>query len=128
MTGKPNAVRVFKTAWFTKVARKAGLKDDVPCDAIASVMLGQMDDLGGGVFKKRLNQNRHRAIILAKVGQHWIFEYLFAKQDRANIEDDELRAFRKLAAAYAALTGQHLEDLVRNADLTEICHDRHTAI
>ncbi len=29
-------------------------------------MLGQADDLGGCVFKKRLNDNLHRSIILAK--------------------------------------------------------------
>ena len=52
-------------------------------------MLGQCDDLGGGVFKKRLNKNMHRSIILAKGRRYWIYEYLFAKKDRANIEDDD---------------------------------------
>ena len=62
-------------------------------------MLGQADDLGGGVFKKRLNDNMHRSIILAKGGRHWLFEYLFAKKGRDNIEDDELAGFRVLAKA-----------------------------
>ncbi len=53
--------------------------------------------------KKRLNKNEHRAIILAKGGERWIYEFLFAKKDRGNIEDDELKAFRKLAADYAGL-------------------------
>lgn len=57
-----------------------------------------MDDLGGGVFKKRLNDNRHRSIIIARHDAFWVFVYLFAKQ--ANIETDELEAFRKLAALY----------------------------
>ena len=60
-------------------------------------MLGQADDLGGGVFKKRLSKNTYRSIILAKGGSCWIFEYSFAKKDRENIGEDELRAFRKLA-------------------------------
>lgn len=34
--------------------------------AAAAVMKGQGDDLGGGVLKKRLNENRHRSIILAQ--------------------------------------------------------------
>ena len=29
-------------------------------------------------------------IILAKAGRYWVYEYLFAKQNKANIEDDEL--------------------------------------
>lgn len=86
-------------------------------------MNGQADDLGGGVFKKRLNKNMHRAIILAKGGQNWMFEYLFAKKDRDNIDDDELAAFRSLAKEKAKLTARQLAELVQNGDLTEICHD-----
>ena len=64
--------RVFKTAWFAKEARKAKITNEVLCRAISQVMQGQADDLGGGVYKKRLNDNLHRSIILAKAGQHWI--------------------------------------------------------
>ena len=60
------AARVFKTRWFSKAARKALIKDDELCAAIAEVIRGQADDLGGGVFKKRLDRNRHRSIILAR--------------------------------------------------------------
>ncbi len=95
--------RVFKTAWFSKAATRAIIPDKELGSAISQVMAGQADDLGGGVFKKRLNKNRHRAIILAKGGQYWVYQYVFAKQERDNIDDDELAAFRKLAKSYAAL-------------------------
>jgi hypothetical protein len=85
--------------------------------------MGQVDDLGGGVFKKRLNNNQHRSIILAKGGKHWVYAYLFAKQDRANIEDDELLAFRLLAKSYAGITEPQLRQLLVNGDFVEICHD-----
>ena len=58
-------MRTFKTAWFSKAAGKARIGDDELCEAIQGVMKGQADDLGGGVFKKRLNKNRHRSILLA---------------------------------------------------------------
>jgi len=61
--------RTFKTAWFAKAARKARISDAVLCKAITQVVLGQADDLGGGVFKKRLNDNMHRSIVLAKSGE-----------------------------------------------------------
>jgi hypothetical protein len=115
--------RVFKTAWFSKAARKTRIRDDELCKAIEQALKGQADDLGGGVFKKRLNRNMYRAIILAKGGRHWMYEYLFAKQDRDNIEDDELAAFRQLAKSYETLSDQQIAQLVRNGDLTEICHD-----
>jgi hypothetical protein len=116
--------RVFKTAWFTRAAKKARIGDGELCLAIQQVMAGQADDLGGGVFKKRLNDNMHRCIIVAKGGRCWVYAFLFAKQDRANISPDELVAFRKLAAAYAQLTASELSTGLRNVDLTEICHDR----
>jgi hypothetical protein len=86
-------------------------------------MLGQADDLGGGVFKKRLNDNKHRSIILAKAGKWWVFEYLFAKKDRDNIEDDELVQFRALAKNYAMLNEAQIEQLVEGSHLKEIFHD-----
>jgi len=115
--------RVFKTARFSKDAKKARISDAKLCAAIRQVMAGQADDLGGGVFKKRLNDNMHRSIILAKGGRYWVYEYLFAKKDRDNIEDDELTAFRSLAKAYAGLTDVQIAALVSGKDIVEICHD-----
>jgi hypothetical protein len=68
----PKTVRAFKTAWFAKEARKAKISDEDLCKAIKQVIQGQADDLGGGIFKKRLNDNMHRSIILANVDQYWI--------------------------------------------------------
>jgi hypothetical protein len=118
--------RVFKTAWFNKAARKAHIPDEELCYAIRQVMLGQADDLGGGVFKKRLRKNQYRSIILARAGHYWIYEYLFAKQERANIEDDELAGFRKLVRAYAALATHQVNQLVRENDWMEICDGNQT--
>lgn len=116
------ASRVFKNAWFAKASRKAGISDQQLCVAIAQVMQGQADDLGGGVFKKRLNDNRHRSIILAKGGRYWIYEYLFAKQDRDNIDADELEAFRILTKNYGELSDVQVTKLVEQRFFVEICH------
>jgi hypothetical protein len=115
--------RAFKTARFSKDAKKSKIRDDELCQAIKQVQLGQADDLGGGVYKKRLNDNLHRSIILAKGGAYWIYEYLFAKKDRDNIDDDELLALRLLAKSYAGLTENQLSLLLANRDFVEICHD-----
>lgn len=90
------------------------------------VIAGQADDLGGGVYKKRLNRNMHRSIVLARGGQHWIFAYLFAKKDRANIEPDELVEFRKLALAYGRMTADQLSIALNEGDLLEL-KDEHQA-
>ena len=118
--------RTFKTSWFAKAAHKALLTDGQLCEAIAEVRKGQADDLGGGVFKKRLDKNRRRSIILAKGGRYWVYAYLFAKKDRTNIEDDELKAFRKLADLYAAKTDTEIGKELEANELLEICNDRNT--
>lgn len=91
---------------------------------MSQVMEGKADDLGGGVFKKRLNDNMHRSIILAKARNYWVYEYLFAKKDRNNIEDDELSAFRELAKSYARLTDDPISRLVQNRQFKEICNQK----
>lgn len=116
--------RAFKAAWFNKAAKKAKIKDIELCLAIRQVIDGQAIDLGGGVFKKRLNDNKHRSIILAKGGCYWIYEYLFAKKDLDNIDDSELHDFRKLAKLYAELSVEQIEKLVKNKSLIEIYYDK----
>ena len=115
--------RPFKTAWFSKAARKARIGDPALIAAIREVMQGQADDLGGGVFKKRLNKNRHRSIVLAKGGRHWIFSYLYAKKDRDNIDADELADFKKLAQAFGRMTDSELASAMSQGDLLELCDE-----
>lgn len=124
MSNAEETVRAFKTAWFAKAARKARIGDDELCEAIRAVMKGQADDLGGGVFKKRLDKNRHRSIILAKGQRYWVYAYLFAKKDRANIDESELKAFRGLADLYARKTDGEIERELEAREIVEICNDR----
>lgn len=51
-----------------------------------------------------------------------VYEYLFAKKDRANIDDDESAGFRKLAKGYEGLTDHQLTALIQDGDLVDICH------
>jgi hypothetical protein len=115
--------RAFKSAGFAKAAKKAGITDEALCEAIVQVIAGQADDLRGGVFKKRLSGNDYRSIVLARGGDFWVYAYLFAKKDRANIDAAELKGFRQLAKAYAELKAAQVEMLLRNKDWIEICRE-----
>lgn len=114
--------RVFKTAWFSKAAKKAHIHDKELCIAVQQAMQGQVDDLGGGVFKKRLNDNLHRSIILAKAGRWWVYEYVFAKKDRDSIDSDELAQFKLLAKSYSTLNAAQGQQLIDDQHFVEICH------
>jgi hypothetical protein len=112
--------RIFKTAWFTKAASKAQISDAELFEAMLSVLNGQADDLGGGVYKKRLNKNKHRSIIIAKGGKYWVYAYIFAKKDRTNIEKHELNKFSELADLYAKKTDTDIIIELNLGELLEI--------
>ncbi|WP_164038490.1 type II toxin-antitoxin system RelE/ParE family toxin [Serratia marcescens] len=116
-------MRTFKTCWFSRKARAHGITDKALCRAVKDVQRGLAADLGSGVFKKRLNHNRDRALVLAKNGRHWVFVFLFAKQAQTNITGAELHAFRKLAMQFGALSDDQVESLVVKKEWVEICHE-----
>ncbi len=113
-------VRIFKSAWFAKAAKKSGISDGALGKAMHQVLAGQADDLGGGVYKKRLAKNLYRSIILAKAKDFWVFEFLYAKQDMANISEGELHAFRQLAKAYANLEASQIDAMIAAKHWIEI--------
>lgn len=115
-------MRVFKTKWFASEARSHAITDEELCRAILETEQGKADALGGGVFKKRLHQNRERAIILAK-GEVIGFTFLYAKQDMSNINSQELAGFREIAKHYGFLTKAQLTAMINTKELTEICYD-----
>ncbi len=116
-------MRVFKTAWFTRAALRARVPDTELCGAVRTAAAGQIVDLGGGVFKKRLGRSRYRGIILARGGDLWFYVYLFSKQDQATISAADLAGFRLLAKNYAASSPTLLTSLLSAGYLKEICRD-----
>lgn len=116
--------RIFKTSWFSKMAGKRGIADPELCKAMKEVMEGKADLLGGGVWKKRLNDNMDRSIIAAKGEKNWIFVFLFMKKDRENIDKAEEADFKKLASSYALLKPSAITALLESKDFVEICHEQ----
>ncbi len=124
MPALPYKSRAFKTKRFSKTADDAHISDQDLCAAVKEVMTGQAVDLGGGVYKKRINKNEHRSVLLAKGGKLWIYQHLFAKKDTANISQAELKAFKQLAKDYEKLTQEQLTHLIDSKDLQEICNEQ----
>ena len=98
-------MRIFKTKTFVRFARHASLGDEALRRAVINAERGLVDaDLGGGVIKQRIGRagggksGGFRTIVLFRSGGRAVFVYGFAKNERDNIGEDELRAFRKLAA------------------------------
>ncbi len=115
--------RCFKTKYFAKQARKANIDDEELCRTLKDLSAGKGTDLGGGVFKKRLNENRHRSIIVAKSDDYWVLEFLFGKKHTENITSAALDGFRTLADTYAVLKTDQLAKLLEDQALKEICNE-----
>ena len=120
-------MRVFKNKAFARFARKARLTDAVLCAAIADATRGLIDaDLGGGVVKQRIarqgggKSGGFRTIILFRIGKKAFFVHGFAKNEQDNIRDDELAAFKLLAAEMLAYDDEALATAVGNGTLTEV--------
>ena len=120
-------MRIFKTKQFARIATRERISDSVLRDTIRRAEAGLIDaDLGGGVIKQRIarqGQGRsggYRSIILFKRQSVSFFVYGFAKNDRDNIDQMELRAYRSLAAEMLALDDEALYLSKRNGTIVEI--------
>ena len=120
----PMKLRLFKSRNFAEAARKAWIGDMELGEAFGQMLRGQADNLGGGVWKKRLNHNRHRSIVLAKGRHYWAYQFLFAKQDQSNISLKELAGFRALAKAYEGLNEIQIQQLLDLREFVEIHHEQ----
>jgi hypothetical protein len=124
-------MRVFKNKSFARFARKVQMTDAVLCAAIADTSRGLVDaDLGGGVVKQRVarqgggKSGGFRTIILFRLRERAFFVHGFAKSEQDNIRDDELAAFKMLAAEMMAYDDDALARAIANGTLMEVmCND-----
>jgi hypothetical protein len=123
-------VRIFKTKWFVRYARRERIGDHSLCGAIERAERGIVDaDLGGGVIKQRIartGQGRSggfRLLVAYRSGDRAVFLYGFAKNERDNIEDDELATLREIAAGWLEANGERLERAIEEGFLQEVSYD-----
>jgi hypothetical protein len=121
------AVRIFKTKWVARFARRELINDASLKEAIERAERGIIDaDLGGGLIKQRVarpGQGRSggfRMIVAYRTEERAFFLYGFAKNERENIEDDELQTLRDIAADYLKQDDTALDEAVGEGELQEI--------
>jgi hypothetical protein len=121
---------VFKIRHFGRWSRKSGLTDRARCQAVAEMAAGLIDaELGGGLIKKRValpgrgKRGGARTLVATNKGSRWSFVFGFEKNERANVNDEELEALQDLAADLLARTSAQLDAAVADGTLQEICHD-----
>jgi hypothetical protein len=123
-------MRVFKSKWFAKFARKERITDAQLCKAVRNAERGLIDaDYGGGVIKQRIarpsagKSGGYRSIILFRRGERSFFVYGFAKNDQSNIDASEERVFKDLAQLVLAASDADLENFINHHKYEEVTYD-----
>ena len=123
-------MRIFKTRWLRRYARRERIADESLREAIERAERGLVDaDLGGGVIKQRVaraGQGRsggYRMLVAYRAGERAVFLYDFAKRERENIDADELLTLREIGAAWLAADAGQIARALDEEALQEVPHE-----
>jgi hypothetical protein len=120
-------LRIFVTKVFGRFARSESISDDRLREAIGRANAGLVDaDLGSGLIKQRIGRQRqgrsrgYRTVIAFRERDRALFLHGFAKNERDNIDQNDLARLRKLAAVYLTASNEELEAWCAAGELKEV--------
>jgi len=124
-------VQAFKTKWLARFARHEGITDKSLGEAIERAERGLIDaDLGSGLIKQRVarpGQGRsggYRTIVAYRAQGRAVFLYGFAKNERDNIDPDQLLSLREIVAAWLVADAAKIQQALDDGALQEVQHDQ----
>jgi len=123
-------LEIFKTRGLIRFVRRERIEDGSLREAIERAERGVIDaDLGSGLIKQRVarpGQGRSggfRMMIAYRAGNRAVFLYGFAKNERANIEPDELLSLREIGAAWLEADAKKIALAIEEGVLQEVDDD-----
>ena len=100
------------------------------CAAVAEIEAGLIDArLGGSLLKKRIAKGNRgksggfRTIVAYRQHDRLVFLYVFGKNERDNITEQERVALSEIGDEYMRLSPQKLDQLVAKGTLMEVVRD-----
>jgi hypothetical protein len=121
------AVRIFKTKWFARYARREGIADKRLREAIERAERGMIDaDLGGGLIKQRVaregkgRSGGYRVIVAYRLRYRAVFIYGFARSEQENVESDDLVTAKEIAAKWLAADVERIDRAIEEDELQEV--------
>jgi len=117
----------LKTKWFNKWAKKNLISDDILLDTLKNIPneLGVVD-LGSGLYKVRTpktgkgKSGGFRTIVVYREEYISIFVFGFSKTDKGNLNNQELKYFKKLSKDLLSITREEYMELVKLGDFVSI--------
>jgi hypothetical protein len=125
-------MRILKNSWFTRFADKEGITDGELKEAVKLLEAGLPRqlvggaDLGGDVYKMRLarpgegKSGGYRVIVFYRTEERTFFVYGFAKSKRGNIDQGELRNYKKKAKIALSLTDRQIKNKLKKRAWIEV--------
>ncbi|MDN5836578.1 MAG: type II toxin-antitoxin system RelE/ParE family toxin [Nitrosospira sp.] len=86
--------------------------------------------MGGSLYKKRVartgsgKSGGYRTLLSARIGSRYVFLHGFPKSDKANITQDEKKAFQFAGKVFLDLSTDNLRKVVQTGVLMEVCCDK----
>ena len=121
---------VFVTRTFARWMRKSQVTDLDILGATEEMVQGLIDaNLGGHLVKKRVALRGRgksagaRTIVATKFEQRWIFLFGFEKNERSNIDANELKVLQELAVSLLDLDPQAIASAVSAGQLFQLQGD-----
>ncbi|HEY3989699.1 MAG TPA: type II toxin-antitoxin system RelE/ParE family toxin [Acidobacteriaceae bacterium] len=120
-------IRVFQTKVFARLARAEGVEANWLIRCVTEAEDGLIEaNLGRGLIKQRLarpgqgKSGSLRTIVVFRKGSRAIFIDIFAKKDKANFTEDELKGYRKLAGILLSWDNKQISNALAAGTLIEI--------
>ncbi|MEE9345842.1 MAG: type II toxin-antitoxin system RelE/ParE family toxin [Methylococcales bacterium] len=120
-------MHIYKNTWFQRFARREKITDQMLVDTITRAEDGLIDaDLGGNIIKQRIarkgqgKSSGYRTIVIFKQGDKAFFVYGFAKSERENLKENELKYYKESAEIYLSMSNEQIDKLLKTSELTEI--------
>lgn len=120
-------MNIWKTKVFKKWQKKTSILNTDLLSAITEISKGLVDaDLGNGLIKKRVarkgsgKKSGYRTLIATNKQEKWFFIYGFSKNERENINQQELNSLQELAKTLIGMTIQDIEKAMINNELEEM--------
>ncbi|NGM85984.1 type II toxin-antitoxin system RelE/ParE family toxin [Parapusillimonas sp. SGNA-6] len=122
-------MHAYRTRTFTRWMRHSSLTDDDLLDAVDEMARGLVDAyLGGRILKKRIaipgrgKSGGVRTIVAGGQSDRWFFIYGFNKNERDNVDSQELAALQKVADRLLNLNQSGLAAALAAGELMEVSH------
>jgi hypothetical protein len=119
-------MRIFKTKALARFTKREAIADESLVAAVESAMRGLVDaDLGGGVIKQRVarpGQGKRGGfrMLIGFRSDRAIFLFGFAKNERDNIDDDQLTTLREIVASWFAANDEKIARALKDGLLIEV--------